>query len=120
LGGVALKVNYGELKSDPIHIDTIHIDKPKLVLEQAGGKFNIKALMDQLPPSAPSQPKPQGEPRKEGEPIKLIINDLRLSDATVSIRPGVGSQIPGLKDEYTITVPTVQLNNIGSGDGNQN
>jgi hypothetical protein len=120
LGGVGVKVNYGELRSQPMHIDTIRIDNPKLVLEQAGGKFNIKALMDQLPASPAGPPSGEGEKRKEGEPIKMIINSLTVSNTTVAIRPGVGMNVPGIKEEYTITVPTVEMKNIGSGDGNQN
>src|SRR6185436_14361427 len=73
---------------------------------------------DQLAPSAPSTTPPTGEERKEGEPIKLIINDLSVNDATVAIRPGLG--MAGMKEEYTLTVPSVQMKNVGSGEGNQN
>ena len=53
LGGASVAVHYGELRGNPIHITSIVIDKPSLVIEQSGMKLNISALADQ--PSRPAQ-----------------------------------------------------------------
>ncbi|MCC6424270.1 MAG: AsmA family protein [Phycisphaerales bacterium] len=114
LSGIDVAVKYSQLRSDPIRIQSINIENPKLVLEQSGGKFNVQAVMDQLSqdkPEAPSDGK-----RQEGQPLRLIIDQLKVTGATVAIRPG----IPGLKDQYDLTLPPINLANIGSGDGNQN
>ncbi len=105
LGGTSVDVSYGELRKDPIKIDQIVIDKPHLVIEQKGGKFNFKALMDQQS-SAPS----------EGEPLKLIIKQVQVKDAQVALRPG----IPGLNNEIAIPIPSFTVDDIGSGEGAQN
>lgn len=109
LGGLDVKVNYGELRGDPIRIQSIVIDKPVLVVEQSGGKLNFKALADGLPASGET-PK---EPAAESKPMKLIINNLELKDAQVMIRPG----IPGVAQEIPINIPTMTLQDVGSGGG---
>lgn len=100
-------VKLGELRKEPVHISSVTLNKPKLVIERANNQFNFKAAMDQMPPSDPN-------------PMKLVIDDLTVKDAVVVIRPGIA--IPGisLPEEITLTVPTVNLKNIGNGDGSQN
>lgn len=107
LGGVNLAVNYSDLKQQPIRVASINIDKPQLVIEQKGGKFNFQALVDQ---------ESKAPPAEEGEPIKLIINELAVNGALVTIKPG----IPGLDKDIIIPIPSMSLKNIGTGEGNQN
>jgi uncharacterized protein involved in outer membrane biogenesis len=112
VNGVDVQTSLSQLRSDPIHVATIRINNPKLVVEQKDGKFNVRAAMDQMPKTEPS-----------AEPMRLIIDDLQISNATVVVRPGLSSlpiQIPGVKEEYTLTVPAVKLQGIGTGEGNQN
>jgi uncharacterized protein involved in outer membrane biogenesis len=114
LGG--LKVDTGglsNLRKEPIHVSTIVIDQPKLVIEQAGGKLNFKALMDNLPSNPDQNP-----PAQTGEkpPVKLIIDDLAVNNAQVVVRPG----IPGLSQEIAIPIPSISVKNIGNADGAQN
>ncbi len=122
LGGTEVKVNYGQLPQQPIHVSSIKITKPLLVIEQQNGKLNFKVAMDQIPQSAP---KPDAGAKSE--PVKLIIDELTVEDPTVVMRPGDLSKIPGasllgdkLPQEITISIPTVNMKNVGSGDGNQN
>jgi len=113
LGGVDLEVDYGQLRKEPIRIKSIHIRKPRLVIEQKNGKFNFEAAFENLPQDVPTTNDGQ---RTEGEPIKVIIDTLRITDATVILRPG----LPGLDQEIAVPVPSVELKNIGSADGNEN
>src|SRR5688500_2493855 len=106
LGGTKVDVTYGELRKDPVRVDEIVIDKPRLVVEQKGGKFNFKVLMDQQ-----SQ-----QPSEGGEPMKLVINQLKVNDAQVALRPG----IPGLSNEINVTIPSFVLDKIGTGEGAEN
>jgi len=114
LSGIDVDVKYGQLRDDPMRIQSINIQNPKLVLEQSGGKFNVQAVMDQL--AKDNKPTPNDGKRQEGEPLRLIIDQLKVTGATVAVRPG----IPGLKDEYDLTLPPITLSHIGSGEGNQN
>lgn len=111
LGKVSVNVSYGELRHQPVRIADITIERPRLVIEQAGGKFNIKALMDQMP-----QDQAGGDKPASGEPLKLIIGRLQVTEPKVVIRPG----IPGLDKEIAVDIPTIDLTNIGSAEGNQN
>lgn len=113
LGKLGLAVSYGQLRQDPVRIQKIEIASPKFVLEQVDGKMNFKAAMDQMPKgdSAPSDP--------NAKPVKVIIDELTLSNAQVSIRlgklPGMGEMKP-----IDVTVPSLTLKNIGNADGAAN
>ena len=115
LGSVAVDVTYGQLTADVKRVNNITINKPKLVIEQQGGKINLKALMDGLPAS-PDQPTPPPEPGAPEKPIKMIIDKLTLTEANVSIKPN----IPGVPESIDIAVPTIELKDIGNADGAAN
>jgi predicted small integral membrane protein len=105
IGDLGATVDYGELRKEPIHIASITIDKPVLVIEQSGGALNFRKAMDMVPAS------PRGK-----QPMKLIIDELKLENARVLVRPGV----PGLASETAVTVPSIMLKDIGRGRGAQN
>ena len=107
LGGLDVKVSYGQLRSTPVRIQSITIDRPKMLLEQKDGKFNIKAMTENLPPGKPS------EPTAEGEKMKLIIDSIMIKEPEVALRPG----IPGLPDEIPIKLGTYEMKNVGNADG---
>jgi AsmA family len=136
LGGLAVDTGgVMQLRNKPIHIPSINIDQPKLVIEQSGGKLNFKALMDQLSPTpsnAPAAPASGGtavspdaaapaaaggaEAAGGASGVRLVIDDLTMAGASVVVRPG----IPGLADEIDVPIPTFDVKNIGNADGNQN
>jgi hypothetical protein len=137
LGGLGVDTGgLMQLRNEPIHIPSIRIDQPKLVIEQSGGKLNFKVLMDgmsggsqQSAPVASATPTATGVPTGAAAPaaaaaaqsggsatVRLIIDDLTMDGASVVIRAG----IPGLADEITVAIPSIDLKNIGNADGNQN
>ncbi|HWP40999.1 MAG TPA: hypothetical protein VNL70_08735 [Tepidisphaeraceae bacterium] len=107
LGSIFVDTSFGELRSDPVRISQIQIDKPTLVIEQAAGKFNFQVLAEKQSKAPPAD---------SGEPIRLIINQLAVNDAQVVLRPG----IPGLAQEMHLTIPSFQLREIGTGEGARN
>jgi len=111
VGDTNVAVSYGQLRSQPIHVQSITITGPKLVIEQENGVLNFKKAMDQMPPSEPST-----TPKSSSEPMKLIIDDLIVTDAQVIIHPG----LPGMSGEITVPVAKLEMKNVGSGDGSQN
>ncbi len=114
LGEAGVKVNLSELRGEPVHVKTVSIDRPRVVIEASGTKLNFQALMDR-----PSQPPPPDKSGEAKEPMKLIIDELTVSGAQVALRPGLKG-IAGVKDEYTLSLPDVVLKNVGTGEGNQN
>src|SRR5947209_10988082 len=71
----AVQVSYGQLRSDPIHIKSLTLRKPLVAIEQSNGKFNFQVVQEQLPKSDPN-----------AQPIKVIIDELKIEDATVVLR----------------------------------
>jgi uncharacterized protein involved in outer membrane biogenesis len=116
LGGVKLGVSYSQLRNDPIGVNEVTIDQPRLVVEQSGGKFNFQVLMDKQSKTPPDSGKPGDGKREEGEPIRMIIHDLAVNNAQVVLRPG----IPGLQQEINVNVPSFHLTDVGTGEGNKN
>jgi hypothetical protein len=113
VGDTNVAVNYGQLRGTPVHVASILINKPKVVIEQKDGVFNFKKAMEQMPKGEPTAPK---EGNAKSEPLKLIIDDLTVKDADVVIRPN----LPGLSSDITVKVPALTMKNVGSGDGSKN
>jgi hypothetical protein len=108
------------LRDEPIHISTVTIDQPTLVIEQNGGKLNFRELMNNLPSS--NQPK-DANPSVSGEskPVKVIIDTLTISNAHVKVQsdsPIKGLDLSALNKD--ISLPTMTLKNIGNADGANN
>ena len=107
LGDIDLAVSYGELRNDPIHVQSLILNQPRLVIEQSNGALNFKKAMDRMPAS---------DSRSAEKPIKLVIDELTIQDAQVVIHPS----LPGVRQEITVSVPSMNLKNVGSGRGSQN
>ncbi|HEY6908939.1 MAG TPA: hypothetical protein VI356_06200 [Myxococcales bacterium] len=105
VGKVRVDVRYAELRKEPIHVDALTIEKPRLVIEQSGGALNFRKAMELLPQSDPNKP-----------PMKLVIDRLDVKDAQVVIRPG----LPGLSHEIVVPVPALTLKDLGHGKGADN
>jgi uncharacterized protein involved in outer membrane biogenesis len=101
----AVEVSYGQLRQDPIHIKSLTLKKPVIAIEQANGKFNFQVVQDQLPKSDPN-----------AKPVNVIIDILKIEDAQVVLRPG----LPGLSQELKLNVPSFEMHDVGSGEGNKN
>jgi len=120
LGGLSVDTGgITKLRDQPIHITSIRIDQPKLVIEQSGGKLNVKELVDGLPsqPADQSAPAPAAsqQPASQSQ-MKLVIDDLTVADAQVVIHPG----IPGVQPEINLVIPAIDIKNIGNADGADN
>jgi hypothetical protein len=105
VGKARVDVRYGELRKEPIHVDALTIDKPRLVIEQSGGALNFRKAMELLPQSDPNKP-----------PMKLVIDRIDVKEAQVVIRPG----LPGLEHEIVVAVPALTLKDVGQGKGAHN
>jgi len=122
LGEVNVESSITDLRSDPVRLQTVNIVRPRMVIEMKGKEFNVKKFIDSLPEGDPTPP-------EEEKPMKLIINNLKVTGAEVVFRPdpSVLSAVPGLdvsklnlKSEYNLQIPPLELNNIGTADGADN
>ena len=114
LSDAGVRVSLGELRGDPVHVKQITLDSPRIVLEANGPKLNVQAITDR-PSKTPPSPTDESKPT---EPLKLIIDEFIVTNAQVALRPGVS--IPGVKEEYALTLPSFTMRNIGNAEGNQN
>lgn len=113
LGQANVAVSFGELRDDPMRISEITLRRPTLVIEHQSLKTNVQALMENI---RTDEDAPTDGTRDEGEPIHMVIGQLEVADPKVILRPG----LPGLEQEIVLDVPSLTLNDIGTGEGNQN
>jgi hypothetical protein len=66
-------------------VESLTLDKPRLVIEQSNGAINFRKAMDLMPAHAHES---------SSLPIKLIIDELKVLDAQVVIHPG----LPGVRE----------------------
>ena len=111
LGQVSVAAGVGDLTDDPVRVRRITVNSPSLTIERASVgdladqlRLNLQDLLDNL------------ETDPEAETTKLIIDELTVSRARVSIRPN----LPELKEEYALTLPDVTLRGIGTADEARN
>ncbi|MEM8875267.1 MAG: AsmA family protein [Planctomycetota bacterium] len=104
VGGVDLQTSYGKLLGDPVRVDAVAINQPKIVLEQKGTGFNFKVLADRFKTDEPAE-------TDESEPIKVIIDKVTVADAQVELRSEF------LSEPLALNIPTFELENIGNADG---
>ena len=107
LGQADLAVSYGQLRQEPVHVRSITLKNPRLVIEQSNGTLNFKKAMDDMPPSGSSS---------EKSTMKLVIDQLQVQDAQVVVRPN----LPGLPSEITVPVPSITMKDVGTGSGAAN
>lgn len=108
VGDTSVAVSYGQLRDDPIHVGTISIDKPMLVIEEKDGVLNFKKAMDGMPQGNSAPSTPSNKP-----PMKLIIDELSVTNPQVVVKGMPGGDI-------TVPIPSLTLKNIGNADSAQN
>lgn len=110
------------LRDEPIHLASITIDQPTLVIEQQNGKLNFRVLMDDLPKresaprNAPKRPPAKQPAAAKDQAVKVIIDTLTITNAHVMVQAG----IPGLSKQMEIGLPAMTMKNIGNADGTNN
>ncbi|MFL5359520.1 MAG: AsmA family protein [Myxococcales bacterium] len=105
LGAVDVAVEYKQLREQPIHVASLRLDKAKLVVEQSNGTFNFRKAMELQPQKPPSK-----------DPMKLVIDEVRVDGAQVILRPG----LPGIPSEITVPIPALTMKGVGQGKGANN
>jgi hypothetical protein len=106
VGDTTVAVSYGQLRSEPIHVSSITIAKPVLVIEQKNGELNFKKAMDDL--QSGSAPSPAPSTPSNAQPIKLVIDQLNLTDPQVVIK---GIMPAG---DLPLSLPSLTIKNIGN------
>jgi len=101
------------LRNEPIHLSSITIDQPELVIEQNGTRLNYRELMDHLPKHTDQGTQSTSS---TSTPVKLVIDTLTITNAHVLLK----SNIPGLGKEVNVAIPTIDMKNIGNADGANN
>jgi AsmA family len=105
LGDLDVAVQYDELRKQPIHVESLRLDKAKLVVEQSNGTFNFRKAMELQPEKPPDK-----------NPMQLVIDQVRVDDAQVILRPG----LPGIPQEIAVPIPALTMKDVGKGKGANN
>ena len=107
-----LNVNSGgisNLRSKPVHIISIDVETPVLVVEQQGEKLNFKAMMDGLP----SSPDKTSTPASQSDQTKYVIDSLKVNGGQVQMDLSLAM----VKKKFDVNLPGFTMANIGNEDG---
>ena len=107
-----LRVDSGgisNLRGKPVHINTIDLENPFLVVEEVNNKLNFKAMMENLP----SSPDQKAKPAAQSDQTKLVIDSLTVNGASVQLDVSVAM----IKKHFDVKLPAFTMKNIGNADG---
>jgi len=97
LPGGDMDFGYANLRRDPVRIHAVTFTRPRLLVENVNGRLNIRHLLAGLPPSA-------------AKPLRLVIDEARVVDPVVVLRPGRAD----LPAEITVPVASFTLRDLGT------
>ena len=90
-----VNVACSELRNEPVHIHSITLHAPRLVIESDSAGLNLKRMIDNLPHSH--------------HPVHLVIEQVTVENATVVLR-----NVPGVVGELSIPVEPFTVTALGT------
>ena len=89
-----MRVTYRQLRGDPVHITSVTLVHPRLVIEADGSaNLNLKRMAERIP--------------HPPHPVHLVIDEVTVQDATVVLR-----NLPGAPGETLVPVATFTLKDL--------
>lgn len=113
VGHVFIDLSTTSLLSDTIEMKMIQLENVNLVIEQKEGSNNLKEILDNLPKSESTKPKPdpESEPAEEGAGKNFRIKVLEINNIEVKAKL---FSTPGRADTVTLTLKPIRLENLGT------
>lgn len=115
LGEILIEVDTGSILSDTIVVDRIFIDSPKITYELGLGGSNIGKILEHVNSKiggGEKGPESKPEPVEDKPGKKIIIRDLMIKNAQVSLSSTL------LKGEsISPVISEIHLQNIGENEG---
>ncbi len=131
---------FTHLLDKPLHVTTIAVDAPRLVLEQKGLTLNVQALLGHLPNGTPGGERGPSPSTAGRNPLRLVIDTITIDHATVDVVPDPAGAASGLLggrlgalgravgeqadkrlmknlQPQTVTLPSLTVKNVGNADG---
>ena len=104
LNRVSIDIDTGSLFDNVYVIESISVNGIRVLVEQAGSKNNIQALLDLMPDEAESG---RASSQKVGNEISLAVSEIVFRDTNVQL----DSDVFG---ENSLTLPDYSLYNLGT------
>jgi len=113
LGSISAGIDINSLTKDPIVIDHIAINAPRVFFEMADvTKTNLDELKNNIVKST-AQPAPsRNETDTGGKEVHLLIRHLTFSDGSIQAKV-----VPLNNKQYQLKLPNIEMNNIGGTNG---
>jgi hypothetical protein len=110
MGKGRVQTSLSSLMGNPVEINSIVLDDITLAIEQKGLDNNLKVVLDSIPKSE-AEPK---EPAAEAK--KLVVKDLKITNATVKVKLLPAQILPDQADTVTIKLRPIEMKDLGSGE----
>lgn len=115
LGAISVSMDAGSFGQNPIVVKEVVVTAPKVIYEVGDGLSNIETIqanVDRFIKDTVGESSGSSESSSSGEEQKVVINNLYIRGAEVSVSaPFLGGEALGT------TVPDIHLTDIGKDDG---
>jgi hypothetical protein len=94
-----MNIAFSEVRNKPVHIKSIVMTNPRLVIEGDGTDLNLKRMVERIP--------------RADHPVHMVIDKVTVRNATVVLR-----KLPGISGEVLVPVVTFTVDDIGADSPN--
>lgn len=108
LGAAKLEVDPASVLTDKVHIKSIAVTAPEVVIEGGLGDNNLKKILANIDAFTAGEKSAEGQ--KEGSKKKLQVDDFLLTGTKVDVRFSLLGGKP-----LSVTLPDIHLTNLGAG-----
>jgi uncharacterized protein involved in outer membrane biogenesis len=123
LNKVSISLDSGSVMSPVVHIKNVEIVEPQIVFEPGQGSNNLSVIQKNLSRMASGQApaQPASGTTAGPQPEKKLIIDhfiITATKATLAL-PQLGqiAQMAGQKSEVAVTLPTIEMRDLGTKEG---
>jgi hypothetical protein len=108
----AVKLKVMSVFSNTVEIEKVQFDQIQLTIEQKGVTTNnLQEILNSLPKSQETAPKPEEKPQQKSAGKQLIIKELNINGVEVKVKL---LPIPGKADTVTLKLAPIVMKDLGN------
>ena len=113
MGTILADIDLSSISQSPLVLNELSIEEPIVSLEvREDGVSNLDEILVHLQTQSAGKTKDSSEPSEESDPVLLVIENLRIVGAQLTVRhPELG------EDPRRIILPEIQRRNVGGKTG---
>ncbi len=107
-----VELDASTLRSDPIEISQIRLQRIEIRLERRDGRLNTDAILEHMSGGESAAAEPEGESEASSGP-RVVVRELLIEDVTAHVDLVAST---GSADDLRVEIPKILLSDIGARD----